>query len=403
MTPGPSTSPAERVATSPQLLRRINVESVLDFAFGRGVFDASEVIATTGLTRSTALGVCAELTTRGWLVEVEDARAAGTYRKGRPARRYRLRVDGALLAAVDAGEHRVVAVVTDLSGEVRGRAERRFGAQTAARRLAVIRRTLDAAIAEAGGRAPIVTVVGIPAPVDAAGSSPDGDGFWRLMNPQLVTRLTGYGRIVVENDANLAVLAERSHLDSAIESFAVLLSGERFGAGIMVDGHLLRGRHGGAGELRLLQLVEQVGSADGLGHLAREWGRKAAAEGRVQPGTPLAVIPADELTAEDVLLAAAQGDIAAARIVERLGGRLARIAEILVSLLDVECVVVAGAIAAAAEPIIASARLSLAENFYPPLPVVAASALGGDVVVLGATQRALNEVRTDPFSLQLTG
>ena len=400
MNPGPSTSPSERAATSPQLLRRINVESVLDFAFGHEVFDASEVIAATGLTRSTALGVCAELVARGWLVEVEDARAAGAYSKGRPARRYRLRGDAAVLAAVDAGEHHVVATVTDLSGAVRARAEARFGAQTPGRRLAVIRRALDTAVADAGGRAPIVTVVGIPAPVDGAGASPDGDGFWRLMNPQLTERLEGYGRVVVENDANLAVLAERARLGAEIESFAVLLSGERFGAGIMVDGHLLRGRHGGAGELRLLNLVDDVGSADGLGHLAREWGREAARAGKVKPKTPLAASPADRLTAEDVLAAASRNDPVATRIVARLGDRLAQIAEILVSLLDVERVIVAGAIAAAAGPIIESAQRSLAENFYPPLPVVAASELGGDVVVLGAIQRALNEVRTDPFELQ---
>ncbi|GAA4174153.1 ROK family protein [Gryllotalpicola koreensis] len=374
---------------------------MLDFAFGHEVFDASEVIAATGLTRSTALGVCAELTTRGWLVEVEDARAAGTYSKGRPARRYRLRVDAALVAALDAGEHHVVALVTDLSGAVRGRAEGRFGAQTAGRRLAVIRKTLDAAIADADGGLPIVTVVGIPAPVDASGASPDGDGFWRLMNPQLAKRLDGYGRIVVENDANLAVLAEQSRLGGEAESFAVLLSGERFGAGIMVDGHLLRGRHGGAGELRLLNLVDAVGSADGLGQLAREWGREAARSGKVKPKSPLAATAPEQLTAEDVLSAASENDPVATRIVERLGERLAQIAEILVSLLDVERVVVAGAIAAAAGPIIASAQRNLAENFYPPLPIVAASELGGDVVVLGAVQRALDEVRTDPLSLQI--
>ncbi|MCU1442685.1 MAG: hypothetical protein JWQ59_835 [Cryobacterium sp.] len=51
-------------------------------------FTASDLMSTTGLTRSTVIGVCDELVRVGWLNELGDARAVGDYQKGRPARRY---------------------------------------------------------------------------------------------------------------------------------------------------------------------------------------------------------------------------------------------------------------------------------------------------------------------------
>ncbi|MFS2032344.1 ROK family protein, partial [Curtobacterium sp. CT11-45] len=92
-----------------------------------------------------------------------------------------------------------------------------------------------------------------------AGASPGDGGFWDRMNPGFADAVPGH-RVVVENDANLAALAERPSSGDA--SFAALLSGERFGSGLVVDGVLLRGAHGGAGEMRVLDLVEGVGSSD---------------------------------------------------------------------------------------------------------------------------------------------
>jgi predicted NBD/HSP70 family sugar kinase len=387
------------VATSPQLLRRMNVAAVLRYALEAEAFRAVDAMAATGLTRSTVLGLCDELVSQGWIEEMGDSREAGEYSKGRPARRYRLRGQAGCIVGVDAGQHTATAVVADLRGTILARAARTLDSENGPDRRVAVRNTVDEALSEAAVRPGEVflVVVGVPAPVDDKGGSPEGNEFWGNMNPGFPAVFADCGRTVVDNDANLAALAERAH-GAGARSFAALLSGERFGAGLVIDGMLLRGPRGGAGEMRLLTAVEGVGSADGLGLLGRKWAVDASRAGALPPGSILAGIPRGRLSAEAVFDAAVAGDPAALGIVDRLGERLARVAHVLASLLDVEKVIVAGAVAAAVEPVLTKAAAVLAEKFEAPVPALAASALGADGVVLGALECALSMVRSQPLS-----
>ncbi|GAA3330384.1 ROK family protein [Curtobacterium albidum] len=381
--------------------RATSAETVLASAFDAAAFTATEAIDATGLTRSTVLAACAELVRLGWLRDLDDARAAGEeYRKGRPARRYELDAGAGVVVGVDAGQHRVTALVADLRGTVLARAEGALGdaGLEVPVRLGVTADTVSRALADAGvdPTRVLVTVIGIPAPVDASGASPDDGGFWNRMNPGFAD-VVPHGVVVVENDANAAALAERPSSGDA--SFAALLSGERFGAGLVVDGVLLRGARGGAGELRVLDLVDGVASSDGIGRTARTLVRQARAAGRVGASSLLG--GDEEPDAAAVLTAAALGDAVAVGIVDALGDRLARVCVLLASLLDIDRVVVAGAIADAVEPVIDRARAHLAAWEYDPTPEVVASRLGGDVVVLGALALALDTVRADPMAFPL--
>ncbi|WP_069713413.1 ROK family protein [Curtobacterium sp. ER1/6] len=380
--------------------RATSAEAVLAWAFGTGAFTASEAIDATGLTRSTVLAACTELVRLGWLRDLDDARAAGEYRKGRPARRSELDATAGVVVGVDAGQHRVTALVADLRGTVLARAEGSLGESglEVPVRLRVVEETVASALAAAGVGPDhvLVTVLGIPAPVDAAGESPADGGFWDSMNPGFAA-VVPHGVVVVENDANAAALAERPSSGDA--SFAALLSGERFGAGLVVDGALLRGARGGAGELRVLDLVDGVSSSDGIGRTARTLVRQARAEGRVPADSLLG--GDDEPDAAVVLAAAALGEPLALEVVDGLGDRLARVCVLLASLLDIDRVVVAGAIADAAGPVIDRAREHLAAWDLDPTPEVVASRLGGDVVALGAVARALDVVQADPLAFPL--
>lgn len=393
------TSPS--AATSPQLLRRLNAGLVVRHALGSGPFTAADVMAATGLTRSTALQICDQLATGGWLTELDDARAAGEYRKGRPARRYRLEPRHGHLVAVDAGLHRIVATVTDLTGAELARAERTVGPQTSARRRGTaIQAAVDAALARAGAEpgAVFVTVLGVPAPVDEAGASPAGHEFWGRMNPGLTDRLDGYGQVIVDNDANLAALAERARgAGRDCASFAALVCGEAFGAGLIVDDRLIRGRDGGAGELRLLDLVTGVGSVAGLAALARQGAAERLATGRVPARSPLARRTPESVSADDVFAAAAAGDRAALGITRRLGDRLARVVLVLGSLLALERVIITGALAGSVQPVIDRATVALRDLSPAPVPDLVASPLGDAGVLIGAVERCLTEVRARPL------
>ena len=439
----------DRGVSSPQLMRRANRQALLQHALGAEAFTAADAMAATGLTRATVLGVCAELEQAGWLEEA-PAERDGAAPRGRPARRFALRAQAGILLAVDAGQHTLAARAADLRGRELA-AERlvledaplvgddlEAGAAAAERRLEALRALLDRVSARAGARGPVdaaraegshdaagavdaltaagaadgrgtagaprlLTVVGVPAPVDAEGRSPSGDaGYWPAMNPGLVDALDG--PVLVENDANLAALAERAHLGRSgtdADHLAALLMGERFGAGLVVDGRLLRGADGGAGEMRFLETVlGDPRGADGVAALARRWALEALEAG--ETSAALSALPAAELGAKHVFAAARDGDVLAGAVLERIGDRLARIAMILSSLIAVDTVVVAGAIAEAIDPVLEHAREALPRIGTPPLPQLRASSLGRDVVVRGALELALTRLREDPLALLAT-
>ncbi|SKC56382.1 ROK family transcriptional regulator [Krasilnikoviella flava] len=388
---------AEATTPSTHLVRRLNAERVLQEVWDGEPVTASALMAATGLARSTVLALCRELTDRGWLVELDDARAAGAYTKGRPALRYAFRPDAALVVGVDAGQHRVSAAVADLHGRVVAEESVHLdpGSDAAARRASVLD-AVGVAVARAGrtDREVVAAVLGVPAPVGTTGvPAGERNPFWALMNPGLEDLFADRGwDTVVENDANLAAVAEAEHGDGAA-AYAALLVGERFGAGIVLDGTLRRGPRGAIGEMRILDLVEGVGRSDGLGALARDEARRRLDAGRAA-GSVLADVPRDRLDAEHVLAAAGAGDAVAGEVVDGLADRLARVCAVLSGLLDLDRVIVTGAMAPALGPVVERARALLPDHLHDPSVEVVVSDLGPDVVRTGAVRLAVEHVRS---------
>lgn len=388
--------------------RLTNATDVLRAVWSQDSFTASDVMDVTGLTRSTVLGLCAELLDLGWIQALTDTRVAGQYSKGRPARRYAFDPHAGHVIGVDAGQHRITASVADLDGSIlAGAEERDAGGETSPQqRRRMVLHAIQAALTERGEHsAPVLAlVIGVPAPVDAEGISPEGaGGFWARMNPGLAQAGAELAQqVVVDNDANLAAVAEGAiGAGRSLRSFAALLSGERFGTGLIVDGALLRGRSGGAGEMGLLELVEGVGGTNGLGYLARELIHEAIEGGQVPAGSELPQrIAAGEPhpDAVAVFAAARAGDEFANAIVDQLADRLARVCAVIAALVDPERIVVSGAIATSLDHLVEEATGRLTEYAQRPVPTIVASTLGADVVRAGALHRALALVRADPLS-----
>lgn len=396
--------PERTLAPSSRMVREASARLVLDHMWQAPPVTGTDLMAATGLSRATVHDVCEELIARGWVREVANQREHGDYRKGRPARRYAFDPLAGLVVGVDAGQHRVDAIVADLRGVELGRHQStpRSGFADAAGRLTAVGDAVTTALAAAGAPTErvLAVTVGIPAPVDARGRTAfRGNPYWELMNPDLGERLHArHGwPTVVDNDANLAALAEgwRGH-GRGVRHFVALLAGERLGAGIVEDGRLVRGVRGGAGEMRFLDLVAGVGSADGIAKIARDWAREALAE----PGARSVL--ATDPDAASVFAAATAGDALAARVVERIAERMARVIATLASLVDTEQVIIAGRVAASCGPLLATLEERLARHGDPP-PHVLASALGGDAVMLGAVKRSLDHVREHALQLVPAG
>ena len=373
---------------------------MLAFAWDFGPFVSTDAMSATGLTRSTTIEAFNELIAIGLLRELPNARHGGDYQGGRPARRVEFRADAAVVVGVDAGLARLSATVADLRGAPLARRsieldDTMTGADD--RRVAILA-AIDSALSAAGrDRSSVLAVcVGVPAPVDARGQSPQHwDDFWRRMNPGLLVMLEEWAPIVrVDNDASLAAVAELA-IGSAVgcSDFVVLLAGDRFGAGVVIDGHLLRGAHGGVGETVAFDHVVGVESACGIGLQLTEWVRQAAAAGELPDEHPFRRLPTEQLTGRAVLELAADGDAWSYTLVTRAGVMLGRIAAVLGSLYDPSRIIVAGAVADGLAQVVEVARGRVADELDLPAPELVLSSLGATSVVTGAVFAAIEAAK----------
>lgn len=383
--------------------RSTNIAAVLEHAWAGPAFTAADVMVATGVSRSTAIVLCDELIDLGWLAELDDARQAGVeYRKGRPARRYALRLEAGVVVGVDAGAHSITTIASDLHGQELARSVHTVDpAASAEERVAAVDAAIDEAVRHAGSPRPLCIAIGVPAPIDALGRSPEGNVFWERVNPRLGERLRDRGcTMLIDNDANLAALAEGVHgAGVGVDSYITVISGERLGAGYVVDGRLVRGR-GRAGELHLLDLVDGVGSTRGLAAVLRDWGREHRESGGLPESSPLSRLPIEQVDALAVLAAADHGDAVALELVRRIADRVARISAVLGGLLDVERIVFAGGIAPSMSLVLEIASELIPAYMSAEPPLLVASSLGADLVAQGATATAIDHVRRNALRIQ---
>lgn len=377
--------------------RRASLWALFSYAWDTGAFTASEAMQAVGTSRSTTIEALDELVSLDLLSELPNARAAGDYRKGRPSRRFELRAQAAVVVGVDAGIAHVVTCVADLRGRASVTHTQNLteGTDSADARRRVIAAAVDEALAEAGHtRDDVLAIaIGVPAPVDAAGRSPaHRSGFWARMNPALGEMFSTWAPIVrVENDASLAAVAELTRGAAVgLSDVVTLLAGERLGAGVVVDGHLLRGAHGGAGELVVVEHLKGIDEGHGFGHQIAAWARDLVADGALNADHPLR---SRQLTGRSVFDLARAGDPHARALVERTGRALARISGVLASLYNPRRIVVAGGIAPGIDGALEVARRLLPDELDLPAPELVASPLGADVVSIGAVAAALEAAR----------
>lgn len=379
---------------------RASVSAVLDFAWTAGEFTATEAMAGTSLTRSTAIDAIDTLVTAEVLRELPNARATGDYRSGRPARRFALAADLGVVMGIDAGDTHLAVTVADLLDRtlVHHRVEV-DPAQSVDDRRATILRHLAAARDEAGVPPERVLAVcaGVAAPVNRDGiSPPHPDGFWERTNPGLAEALRDWAPVVeVKNDAQLAAIAEGTlGVAGDCRDYVALLASERFGGGVVVDGHVLHGAHGGVGEGVVFDHIVGVGSAFGLRYALEEQARGAVEDGEVAPDGTIARLVADgPVDPRLVLTLAASGDADALRVTERVGATLARVVGVLGSMYDPARVIICGAVAESIEPVLAAARRILPDELHLPAPEILASTLGAEVVSAGAVATARKAAR----------
>ena len=256
----------------------------------------------------------------------------------------------------------------------------------------------------ATGDAPVG--VGLPGMLDRHGrlcfapNLPQAHGVdWtQLVGDRLPGRL-----IVIENDANFAVLAEhRLGAARGYRHVVMVTLGTGIGGGIVLDGRVQVGSAGFAGEIGHMVVDpagppcpcgrrgcwERFASGAGLGVRARE----AALAGRLGEVVRLAGGDPESVRGEDVSAAAAAGDPAAGRVIEEVGWWVGFGLANLAAVLDPECFVLGGGVARAGDLLVEAARATFGELVEGaerrPLAVIVPAAFGDRAGAVGAALAA---------------
>lgn len=204
----------------------------------------------------------------------------------------------------------------------------------------------------------------------------------------------------VERDSNAAIIGEARFGAAMGRNDVVLLTlGTGVGGSVLVNGELLRGSRGAAGELGHFTIDINgrrcIGACRGLGHLeayasATAIVDEAEAYARANPGTDLALLLAAHggLTAEMITARARAGDRVAQLILADAGHHLGVAIEGLVNIFNPEVVLIGGGVAAAGDLLLGEVRALIDERLARPTSgavEIRRALLEGDAGVIGAS------------------
>jgi predicted NBD/HSP70 family sugar kinase len=389
-------------AARPEEIRRHNLGMLLEQVHRDGELTRAELTQRLGLNRSTIGALVAELSELGL---IDEHVPTGNERAGRPSHVVSPRPDGPYAIAVEVDVYSVVTAAVSLGGEVRIRRDHTLPVTGSSPDdiADCIAADVDAVV----GALPVnARSVGIG--VSTPGTvTPDGGRVEHA--PNLEWRGEPFGAILTRhlspgvdiafgNDANLGALAE--HLRGAARGFrdAVYLTGKiGVGGGVIVDGKLLTGAGGFAGEVGHMML-DPSGPPCHCG--SRGCVETYVGEGALLRLAERTAPPSRESVAE-VLRSARAGEPAALRGVRAVAASLGRTIANLVNLLNPQVVITGGSLATVVELCRAEVERELEVGAMSEARrgvELRPAGLGDDSSLLGAAELVFGPLLADPVA-----
>ncbi|MBU6277788.1 MAG: ROK family glucokinase [Actinomycetales bacterium] len=313
---------------------------------------------------------------------------------------------------IDVGGTKILAGLVDADGHVVHQARR----QSARNDPTSVLNTICEVVTELGDAsedAVVAVGLGIAGPVDAERSTvfyAPNLGWPQVPVRDLLTDRVGLP-VIVENDGNAAAWGEFvAGAGTNVQDLTVITVGTGIGGGIIINGELLRGAHGAAGEIGHMNAVpngrpcgcgrngcwEQYASGNAL---VRE-ARTLAAERRQEAGLLLSLGDGtpEGVQGVHVTAAAREGDPVAQEAFAVVGTWLGRGLADLSSILDPGAFVIGGGVSEAGDLLLNSARATLAEKLTVgrsrrPIPEVRLATLGNEAGLIGAAALAATAAR----------
>jgi predicted NBD/HSP70 family sugar kinase len=381
-----------------QGMRRRNLARVMHTVSAEGPLSRAAVASRIGLTRAAVSTLVDELIRSGLLEELGPERPG---RVGRPGSALAVSGHGPAGIGAEVGVDHLAVCAVDLRGEVRSRAVR-HGANR--------------------GRAPEPVIEELHALVRRVVAEAEGEGLWpaglAVAVPGLVARdartvvrapnldwhdtdlaalLPADHPVTVGNEADFGALAELWLGDGTPRDFLHVSAEIGIGAGVVVDGGLLRGTRGFAGELGHVPVHPDGPECPcgGRGCLEQYAGEEAVLRAAgLEPGEDRVGLLAGR---------AAEGDEDVRRALRDAGTALGVALTGAVNLLDPESVVLGGALAGLAPWLLPSLEAELDRRTAGPACPVSVSRLGPEGPLLGAAHSVVRAVLDDPAGVAERG
>lgn len=369
----------------PSLLRSINEQDVLNAIRGAERLSRRDLTELSNLSKPTIALVLTSLTADGLV------RVAGQHQGARGPRAllYEINPDAAFVLSLDVGAEYVRGAIADITGAVRARGTRTVHAAKATSRTAELV-ALANSLAEETGIAPDAitkVVVGCPGVHDAALSGQPNP--WRrpgggLPLVSVAEIVAAFGSVAtVENDVNLAALAERHHGHGReTDTFAFVTVGTGVGLGLVLGGELHTGAHGAAGEIGFMPVRIPGAGGDGVAPLEA----RASGEGIVRQARKLGM--RGPVTARRVFEAAGKGDERAMAVVDAEVREVAQTIAVIATVVDPNLVVLGGGVGRASG--FAEAITAQLAELLPVPPEIKVSAFGSEAIVEGGLVAGLD-------------
>ncbi|MBO3746519.1 ROK family transcriptional regulator [Streptosporangiaceae bacterium NEAU-GS5] len=390
----------ERRPGVPRLLREINDRAALELLLASGPLTRGQIGELTGLSKVTASQTLARLEERG-LVEVVGEQAGN---RGPNAALYGVIASFAYVAGLDVGPEFVTAAVSDLNGEVVAEvtaAPNGHDDPVSVVHNAVVKACRSAKVAQSRLRG---VVIGTPGVVDPRTGDVHFSFDLPLWHEGIHEALARDLRrdVTIENDVNLAAVAERAvGAARGVDDFVEIWVSRGIGLAVMLGGRLHRGRSGSAGEIGYLP-VPGVPLAEDVKAMP---GRLPSLAGGLQSlisSEAVLELAADHgfrgATSAEVVMAAVAAGERGEPLLDEVAHRLALGVASVCVVLDPGLVVLAGEVGRAGGSALTSRVEEAVARMCPIKPEVVTSAVDGNPVLRGAVIAALDQAREEIFA-----
>jgi len=381
---------------TPSLLRELNDRAALDLLLGGEMLTRSQISEYTGVSKVTVSQMLTRLEERG-LVAIAGEQAGG---RGPNAALYSVVPSSAYVAGLYVESDLVSAAVADVTG--RRVAEVSGNPNGAEDPVELVRGTIERACARAGIEVTRLSalVIGSPGVVDP-----------RTGDPRLAVNLPAWHEgaldalkdawhkpVVIENDVNLAAMAERADGAAAgADDFVLVWLGVGLGLATILGGHLHRGTAGAAGEIGYLPVhgaplhtdIRHPASGGFQSLAGGSAVRELAAGHGFSAPTPAEAVRAAVSAADH----GGDGKDSAEAFLGELAHRVAVGVASVCVVLDPGLVVLGGEVGRAGGTALADRVAAAVASIWPSRPRVVPTGVPGEPVLRGAMLAAVSQAR----------